>query len=135
MGKSSSAQKFEQLARFIAPKQTHKPFRVTQLKPVSKARPIDHPNGRKPESLKLNCQKMEAVEPLEKGPLADVVANCVKRWFQDTLKEAKSGNTAMQVLVGQMYSSGYGTVKDTQMVKFQSLLCVSLIVMVLLFKC
>ncbi|CAA3033008.1 uncharacterized protein LOC111368525 [Olea europaea subsp. europaea] len=47
-------------------------------------------------------------------PLAEVVADCVKRWFQDTLKEAKAGDTAMQVLVGHMYCSGYGVPKDTQ---------------------
>lgn len=49
-------------------------------------------------------------------PLSEVVADCVKRWFQDTLKEAKAGDTAMQVLVGQMYYSGYGVPKDAQKV-------------------
>ncbi|KAG2334534.1 hypothetical protein Bca52824_005714 [Brassica carinata] len=33
-------------------------------------------------------------------------------WFQDTLKEAKSGDVGMQILVGQMYCSGYGIPKD-----------------------
>ncbi|KAL1197041.1 hypothetical protein V5N11_024835 [Cardamine amara subsp. amara] len=41
-----------------------------------------------------------------------VVEDCVRRWFQDTLKEAKSGDVGMQVLVGQMYCSGYGIPKD-----------------------
>ncbi|KAG2334766.1 hypothetical protein Bca4012_000242 [Brassica carinata] len=45
-------------------------------------------------------------------PLAQVVEDCVRRWFQDTLKEAKSGDVGMQVLVGQMYSSCYGIPKD-----------------------
>ncbi|CAA7031984.1 unnamed protein product [Microthlaspi erraticum] len=45
-------------------------------------------------------------------PLAQVVDDCVRRWFQDTLKEAKSGDVGMQVLVGQMYCSGYGIPKD-----------------------
>lgn len=49
-------------------------------------------------------------------PLADVVSDCVRRWFQDSLKEAKGGDIAMQVLVGQMYNSGYGVVKDAQKV-------------------
>ncbi|XP_021768194.1 uncharacterized protein LOC110732545 [Chenopodium quinoa] len=31
-------------------------------------------------------------------PLSEVVADCVMRWFQDTLKEAKGGDTNMQVL-------------------------------------
>ncbi|KAA8534010.1 hypothetical protein F0562_031527 [Nyssa sinensis] len=47
-------------------------------------------------------------------PLAEVVSDCVKRWFQDTLKEAKAGDSAMQVLVGQMYYSGYGIPRDAQ---------------------
>ncbi|XAR68749.1 hypothetical protein NMG60_11000107 [Bertholletia excelsa] len=47
-------------------------------------------------------------------PLSRVVADCVKRWFQDTLKEAKAGDVSMQVLVGQMYYNGYGVPKDAQ---------------------
>ncbi|XP_061362131.1 uncharacterized protein LOC133305896 [Gastrolobium bilobum] len=47
-------------------------------------------------------------------PLSGVVADCVKRWFKDTLKEAKAGDINMQVLVGQMYYSGYGVPRDAQ---------------------
>ncbi|ERM95583.1 hypothetical protein AMTR_s00023p00110940 [Amborella trichopoda] len=47
-------------------------------------------------------------------PLSEVVADCVKRWFQDTLKEARAGDSSMQVLVGQMYYSGYGIPRDAQ---------------------
>ncbi|CAO2816987.1 unnamed protein product [Amaranthus hypochondriacus] len=47
-------------------------------------------------------------------PLREVVSSCVKRWFRDTLKEAKAGDPAMQILVGQMYNSGYGVRKNTQ---------------------
>ncbi|XP_002265673.1 uncharacterized protein LOC117920358 isoform X3 [Vitis riparia] len=47
-------------------------------------------------------------------PLSEVVSDCVKRWFQDTLREAKSGDVSMQVLVGQMYYSGYGVPRDAQ---------------------
>ncbi|XP_021731210.1 uncharacterized protein LOC110698115 [Chenopodium quinoa] len=50
-------------------------------------------------------------------PLSEVVADCVMRWFQDTLKEAKGGDTNMQVLVSQMYFSGYGVPKDVQKAK------------------
>nr|XP_043638523.1 uncharacterized protein LOC122609559 [Erigeron canadensis] len=50
-------------------------------------------------------------------PLSDVVSDCVRRWFQDTLKEAKSGDLSMQVLVAQMYSNGYGIPKDHQKAK------------------
>ncbi|KAJ6720646.1 hypothetical protein OIU85_023821 [Salix viminalis] len=43
-----------------------------------------------------------------------VVSDCAKRWFQDTLKEAKTGDISMQVLVGQMYFNGYGVPKDVE---------------------
>ncbi|KAL3521274.1 hypothetical protein ACH5RR_019423 [Cinchona calisaya] len=55
-----------------------------------------------------------AVEQGRRIPLAEVVADCMKRWFQDALKEAKAGDTAMQVLVGQMYYNGYGISKNAQ---------------------
>ncbi|XP_052172901.1 uncharacterized protein LOC127788533 isoform X1 [Diospyros lotus] len=51
---------------------------------------------------------------LGRTPLSGVVSDCVKRWFQDTLKEAKAGDVSMQVLVGQMYYNGYGVAKDAQ---------------------
>ncbi|CAL5192410.1 unnamed protein product [Lathyrus oleraceus] len=54
----------------------------------------------------------------ERVPLSGVVADCVKRWFKDTLREAKGGDVNMQVLVGQMYYSGYGVPKDAQKSKF-----------------
>ncbi|MED6170872.1 hypothetical protein PIB30_035257 [Stylosanthes scabra] len=46
--------------------------------------------------------------------LSEVVADCVKRWFRDTMKEAKAGDVNMQVLLAQMYSTGYGVPKDPQ---------------------
>lgn len=49
-------------------------------------------------------------------PLSEVVSDCVKRWFKDALKEAKAGDINMQVLVGQMYFSGYGVPRDAQRV-------------------
>uniref|UniRef100_A0ACD5XEZ9 Uncharacterized protein n=2 Tax=Avena sativa TaxID=4498 RepID=A0ACD5XEZ9_AVESA len=48
----------------------------------------------------------------DRVPLAEVVLDCTRRWFQDTLKEARAGDAAMQVLVGQMYRSGYGVNKN-----------------------
>ena len=50
-------------------------------------------------------------------PLSEVVSECVKRWFSDTLKEAKAGDVNMQVLVGQMYFNGYGVTRDAQKVR------------------
>lgn len=49
-------------------------------------------------------------------PLSEVVSDCVKRWFNDTLKEAKSGDVNMQVLVAQMYYNGYGVTRDANKV-------------------
>ncbi|CAL9103894.1 unnamed protein product, partial [Musa textilis] len=45
-------------------------------------------------------------------PLKEVVVDCTWRWFQDALKGARVGDVAMQVLVGQMYHSGYGVLKN-----------------------
>ncbi|KAL8146653.1 uncharacterized protein LOC141707512 [Apium graveolens] len=49
--------------------------------------------------------------------LSQVVSDCVRRWFQETLKEAKSGDLSMQVLVSQMYNTGYGVPMDPQKAK------------------
>nr|DAD28149.1 TPA_asm: hypothetical protein HUJ06_029617 [Nelumbo nucifera] len=57
---------------------------------------------------------MENPERQNRVPLSEVVSDCVRRWFQDTLKEAKAGDSGMQVLVGQMYYSGYGVPRDAQ---------------------
>ncbi|KAL0402964.1 UNVERIFIED_CONTAM: hypothetical protein Sradi_1937200 [Sesamum radiatum] len=51
-------------------------------------------------------------EQMRRMPLAEAVADCVKRWFTDTLREAKAGDTSMQVLVAQMYNNGYGIRRD-----------------------
>ncbi|KAL6902295.1 hypothetical protein ACP4OV_005171 [Aristida adscensionis] len=52
------------------------------------------------------------LEEDERVPLSEVVSDCTRRWFQDALKEARTGDAAMQVLVGQMYRSGYGVNKN-----------------------
>ncbi|KAK3029510.1 hypothetical protein RJ639_037531, partial [Escallonia herrerae] len=70
--------------------------------------------------LRLKNKKMEEDGSSNGGgsgrntPLSQVVSDCVKRWFQDTLKEAKAGDLTMQVLVAQMYYSGYGVSRDAQ---------------------
>jgi hypothetical protein len=48
----------------------------------------------------------------ERKPLSEVVGDCVQRWFQDAYKEARKGDIANQVLVAQMFFSGYGTPKN-----------------------
>lgn len=62
------------------------------------------------ESSDLEAEKQRGL------PLSEVVSDCIKRWFVDTLKEAKNGDINMQVLVGQMYYSGYGVPRDAQKV-------------------
>ena len=52
--------------------------------------------------------------------LSEVVSDCVRRWFQETLKEAKAGDLNMQILVAQMYYSGYGVPVDAQKVPFSA---------------
>ncbi|KAF0910422.1 hypothetical protein E2562_002887 [Oryza meyeriana var. granulata] len=56
----------------------------------------------------------------ERKPLSEVVGDCVQRWFQDALKEARRGDSAMQVLVAQMYHSGYGIPKNEHKVRIAS---------------
>ncbi|KAF8720103.1 hypothetical protein HU200_024882 [Digitaria exilis] len=50
----------------------------------------------------------------ERKPLSEVVGDCVQRWFQDAFKEARKGDVANQVLVAQMFFSGYGVPKNEQ---------------------
>ncbi|KAF3448021.1 hypothetical protein FNV43_RR08729 [Rhamnella rubrinervis] len=74
--------------------------------------------GENSKRLRLK-KEMESESSAEKESngrlsLSDVVSDCVKRWFKDTLKEAKAGDINMQVLVGQMYYSGYGVPRDAQ---------------------
>lgn len=126
MGRSIPSPYLQQFSRAIAPAPApsqNATRRVAQLKPKSGARPISSPDPAEsvPVSRKLRVKTRLMEEAENSGrqrrtPLADVVSDCVRRWFQDTLKEAKSGDVAMQVLVGQMYNSGYGVVKDAQKV-------------------
>ncbi|KAA8539518.1 hypothetical protein F0562_026210 [Nyssa sinensis] len=96
--------------------------RPRDAKAVSRIRVVSSPEPAKPRGLRVESDQLRVkmAENSEKGqqqsrvPLAEVVSDCVKRWFQDTLKEAKAGDSAMQVLVGQMYYSGYGVPRDAQ---------------------
>ncbi|XP_057248721.1 uncharacterized protein LOC104908080 isoform X2 [Beta vulgaris subsp. vulgaris] len=66
------------------------------------------------DSAQLSLKMENSSVSRTRVPLAEVVSDCARRWFQDTLKEARDGDTAMQVLVGQMYNSGYGVPKNTE---------------------
>ncbi|XP_009796725.1 uncharacterized protein LOC107815926 [Nicotiana tabacum] len=134
MGKSVlSPNRIQDFARIISSSNNriHGP---TQVKPpASRIRSVPSAKSRavvggdsSERRLKLRTKNMEEAssnsnsntsssnQQRQRVPLADVVADCVKRWFQDTLKEAKAGDISMQVLVGQMYYSGYGISRDAQ---------------------
>ena len=120
MGKPlPSAARLRNFARIISSDRIDAP---KQGKPISKAK-VSHSIS--PEK---SLPKVARVDPSQLGrrmensairtrlPLSHVVSDCVRRWFQDTLKEAKAGDSGMQLLVGQMYNSGYGVRKDTDKV-------------------
>ncbi|CAN4101488.1 unnamed protein product [Withania somnifera] len=131
MGKSfPSPNRIQDLASIISSNRIHRP---TQVKPSSRIRSVASPVTAKSRAV-VDSESSERQLKLKKSmeeansysnsntsssnqrrlPLADVVDECVKRWFQDTLKEAKAGDASMQVLVGQMYFSGYGISRDAQ---------------------
>ncbi|RDX79197.1 Heavy metal-associated isoprenylated plant protein 33, partial [Mucuna pruriens] len=114
MGKYvESAARLEELSRIVSSTKPHRPKGTV---PKSANR-VATPRSANPITCvkveSVNVKKMETLKEC-RTPLAKVVADCAKRWFQDTLKEAKSGDPAMQVLVGQMYYSGYGVTRDPQ---------------------
>ncbi|WIA32671.1 hypothetical protein OEZ86_003472 [Tetradesmus obliquus] len=47
-------------------------------------------------------------------PLKLVVADAVKRWFNETLSEARRGDVKQQALLAQMYAEGYGCKADPE---------------------
>ncbi|XVE69500.1 hypothetical protein DITRI_Ditri09bG0156900 [Diplodiscus trichospermus] len=71
-------------------------------------------SGVRIDTERVKLKAMDSRGDQERIPLSQVVSELVKAWFQDALKEAKAGDTNMQVLVGQMYCSGYGVPKDVQ---------------------
>ncbi|XWS74751.1 hypothetical protein CRYUN_Cryun01aG0024500 [Craigia yunnanensis] len=71
-------------------------------------------SGVRVDSERVKQKAMDSWGDQDRIPLCQVVSELVKGWFQDALKEAKAGDTNMQVLVGQMYCSGYGVPKDVQ---------------------
>lgn len=118
MGKSLEfVARLQELSRVVS---SAKPHRPKGKQPGSPNR-VSTPRTDKQVSVKVESTKN--IEALEcRTPLAKVVADCAKRWFQDTLKEAKAGDSNMQVLVGQMYYSGYGVPRDPRKVFFFILL-------------
>ncbi|KAB5538639.1 hypothetical protein DKX38_016172 [Salix brachista] len=93
---------------------SHKPRHKRSTVPAVPSRPSEV----RVDSERLKVKRMEVSSLILDGqkrvPLGQVVSDCAKRWFQDTLKEAKTGDISMQVLVGQMYFNGYGVPKDVE---------------------
>ncbi|KAI4306514.1 hypothetical protein L6164_029785 [Bauhinia variegata] len=118
MGKALySAARLQELSRFVSSAKAQK-HKQTQPRLPNRVRPpgIAKSGAGRVETKTPHPQpKMQTSEEEERRmPLAQVVADCAKRWFQDTLKEAKAGDSSMQLLVGQMYCSGYGVPRDPQ---------------------
>ncbi|KAL5568868.1 hypothetical protein UlMin_025443 [Ulmus minor] len=111
MGKSLPS-KLQDFTKIIS---SDKLQRAKRSKPISQIR-VPSPETTKFDRDRVESErvklKMESSEGQSRQRLSMVVTDCVKRWFQDALKEAKGGDIAMQVLVGQMYSSGYGVRRD-----------------------
>ncbi|KAG6600897.1 hypothetical protein SDJN03_06130, partial [Cucurbita argyrosperma subsp. sororia] len=101
-------QQFAKIAVFSKKPQSAAPKPKSRIRVSPSETPI-------PDTVRVISEpKKKNMEEKNRVPLADVVSDCVKRWFQDTLKEASAGDPAMQVLVGQMFCSGYGVPKDTK---------------------
>lgn len=92
--------------------------RAKHVKPASRnrvsCREKAGPSGVRVNSARVKLKAMDTWGNDDRIPLAQVVSELVKGWFQEALKEAKAGDTNMQVLVGQMYCNGYGVPKDVQ---------------------
>ncbi|BBH06320.1 hypothetical protein Prudu_017947 [Prunus dulcis] len=71
--------------------------------------------SKRPRLKEMETESSSKKEINHRLPLSEVVSDCIKRWFKDTLKEAKAGDINMQVLVGQMYYNGYGVPRDAHM--------------------
>ncbi|XP_057981055.1 uncharacterized protein LOC131166472 [Malania oleifera] len=112
---SSFSTKLQEFARLVSAEKLEGAKREASVFRATGVCPPDTPKSRRVrvDSERPNL-KMENSAGQTRLPLSEVVSDCVRRWFQDTLKEAKAGDSAMQVLVGQMYSSGYGIPRDPQ---------------------
>ncbi|MCO5573547.1 hypothetical protein L7F22_027318 [Adiantum nelumboides] len=72
------------------------------------------------EQLKSKTQLVQNVQPhvrpdrghTKRFTLKVVVQSCVKRWFKEHLRNAETGDSDAQILIGQMISHGYGVPKD-----------------------
>lgn len=120
MGKSlPSSTKLQEFTKVVASEKFQRPNRRSPKVKAQLSSPSPESSkgfvGVGLETLRLKMESSERRNS-QRSPLSEVVSDCVKRWFQDTLKEARAGDRAMQLLVGQMYYSGYGIPKDAHKV-------------------
>lgn len=124
MGKSVAETQLDQKHQSLPPSKTTEPI----AKPSFKNHYLSSRRKRLASVSQTLSNEMEEEEHHSQKevrvPLSEVVSDCVRRWFTDTLKEAKAGDINMQVLVGQMYFNGYGVSKDAQKVSSFSLLSI-----------
>ncbi|GAB2292647.1 hypothetical protein Dimus_026884 [Dionaea muscipula] len=118
MGKSPNPISLHNLGRIVTSGK-HRVRNPNHGKPVPNTR-VEHPNP-KPREVRVAESDREKQARIDSSmvvqtrfPLSMVIKDCARRWFQDALKEAKSGDTSMQVLVGQMYYRGYGVIRNQE---------------------
>lgn len=125
MGKSlPSATRLRELTRIVS-SSSERLQKPTKQRPASQLRlpPRHHQPSERLGSARPRLESPEMSSAAQsRQPLSAVVSDCVRRWFHDALKEAKAGDASMQLLVGQMYYSGYGVPKDPhKVIQFLSL--------------
>ncbi|TYG52027.1 uncharacterized protein LOC105776063 [Gossypium raimondii] len=89
---------------------------VTRKTHIEKPSFIPRKSESKLGSERVKQKEMDNRVDPDRISLARVVSRLVKVWFDNALKEAKAGDTNMQVLVGQMNCNGFGVPKDIQKV-------------------
>ncbi|XP_010921063.2 uncharacterized protein [Elaeis guineensis] len=116
MGKRlPSAKSLEEFARVATERIRRGKHRKPALRSLASSKEAASVARATAEGPRPAAHSMENGEREERRvPLSEVVSDCVRRWFQDALREAKNGDAAMQVLVGQMYHSGYGCPRNEQ---------------------
>ncbi|GAV62457.1 LOW QUALITY PROTEIN: hypothetical protein CFOL_v3_05980 [Cephalotus follicularis] len=115
MGKSLplTTTKLQEFAKVISSSSGRLQRVPKHTKPIPRSR-VSAPKSVKPSGLRVNSELVKLnVELQDRFPLSHVFSDCEKQWFEDALKE-KAGDFAMQVLVGQMYCSGYGVPRDAK---------------------
>ncbi len=83
-----------------------------------KERGVSHPGPHSPDHPCTAYKITESAEPVHSGPLKDVMADAVERWFVDTLRNAKNGDANQAALLAEMLSTGYGCTKDTEEARY-----------------